>query len=105
VILIAKATTQQPAGDTLTQRGAIIFIPLSPAGGREGRVRGSLPIGAPKLANFAQDCIQTESLDELHRVVMQPVMLADAEDRDDVRVVQPRRRLGLAPKSLKVRGR
>jgi hypothetical protein len=43
-----------------------------------------------------QDLVEPLALDELHDVIVQPVGLADAEDRHDVRVVQPRRRLGLA---------
>ena len=40
--------------------------------------------------------------DELHDVVVQPVALAHAEDRHDIRMVKPRRGPGLAQKPLEV---
>ena len=43
--------------------------------------------------------------DELHHVVMDAVLLADAEDGHDVGVVQPGGRLRLAKKPLQARGR
>ena len=46
------------------------------------------------------DLVQPLALDELHDVVVPPAVLADAEDRHDVRVVQPRRRPGLALEPL-----
>ncbi len=56
---------------------------------RRGRA-GALP---PQLA---EDRVEPPALDELHGVEMRPPVLADAEDRHDVGVVQPRRRAGLA---------
>ena len=52
-----------------------------------------MPLQPPDLV---EDRVEAEPGDELHRVVVQPVVLADAEDRHDVRVVQPRRGPGLA---------
>jgi hypothetical protein len=43
-------------------------------------------------------------VDELHDVVVQAVLLADAEHRDDVGVVQPRRRPRLALEPPQVPG-
>ena len=45
---------------------------------------------------------QADPLDELHREEVLPIDLADLEDRDDVRVLQPRRRLGLGAEPLDV---
>ncbi len=50
----------------------------------------------PQLAQLGQHLVEPLALDELHDVVVQPVLLADAVDRHDVGVVQPRRRLRLA---------
>jgi hypothetical protein len=33
---------------------------------------------------------------------MQPILLADPEDRHDIGVLQPRRRAGFQPKSLEI---
>ena len=44
--------------------------------------------------------MQPLAADELHHVVGQAVLLADAEDRDDVRVVEPRGRVGFADEAL-----
>ena len=44
-------------------------------------------------------------MDELHRVVVDALVLADAEHRNDVGVVQPCRRPSLAAKALQVRRR
>ena len=48
---------------------------------------------APQLVD---DDVEALPADELHRVVVDPLVLADAEDRHDVRVVQLRRRPRLA---------
>src|SRR6516165_2460536 len=42
-----------------------------------------------QLLQLVQDFIEGESLDELHDVVVQPVVLSDSVNRHDVRVVQP----------------
>ena len=55
---------------------------------------------AQQPLDFRQDGVQSVSRDELHGVIMEAVVLADAKDRHDVRVVQPRRRAGLAPEPL-----
>ena len=52
---------------------------------------------APQPLHFAQDGVQSVPADELHGVVVKPLVLADAEDRHDVGMVQPGRRAGLAP--------
>lgn len=54
-------------------------------------------------SEFREDVVEAEALDELHHVVVQTVLLADAEDRDDVRVVQPGGGLSLADEPLRVR--
>jgi hypothetical protein len=48
------------------------------------------------MAQLVEDQIHAEALDKLHDVVGLAVVLADAEDRDDVGVVQLGRGLGLA---------
>src|SRR5262249_52169060 len=70
---------------------------------------GTRPLAARRLSSAAtplpvrlepfqlfQDLVEAEAGDELHDVVGQPLVLAHAEDRYDVRVVQPTRRLRLA---------
>ena len=52
-----------------------------------------MPSQPPQLL---QHRVQPLALDELHDVEVRPLVLADAEDRHDVGVVQPRRRAGLA---------
>jgi len=47
--------------------------------------------------------VEALALDELHGVVEDAVLFADTEDRHDVRVVQPRRRPGLALEALPLR--
>ena len=41
------------------------------------------------MSQLHQDPIKALAVDELHDVVVQPVLLADSEDRHDVGVVQP----------------
>ncbi len=48
------------------------------------------------MLQLFQNLIQSHSLDELHDVVGQAIVFADAEDRHNVGVVQLGRRLGLA---------
>ena len=48
--------------------------------------------------------VETAASDQLHHVVMQPVLFADIEDGHDVRVVQPGRGLRFAPEPLLERG-
>ncbi len=66
----------------------------------------SLPRGLTRLRarlepfQFFEDLIQAESLDELHDVVRQTLVLADPEDGHDVGVVQLRRSLCLSLKTL-----
>ena len=58
-----------------------------------------------QLAQLGQHLVQPLALDELHDVVMQPVLLADAVDGHDVGVVQPGGGLGLpmeAPQPLRL---
>ena len=55
---------------------------------------------ATEPLDLAQDVVQALALDELHGVVVQALVLADAEDRHDVGVVQPGRGPGLAPEPL-----
>ena len=51
----------------------------------------------------SQQLRQRDSLDVLHRQVGQPATLADAEHRDDVGVIKPRHRLGLAAEAPALR--
>ena len=68
--------------------------------GQRGRQRIAGPDrrGGPPLAeppHVAKHEIQALAGDVLHGVVEDPLVLAEVEDLDDVRVVQPRRRAGL----------
>jgi hypothetical protein len=53
-------------------------------------------------ADVLQDPVERLAVDELHGVVMSAFALADAEDRDNVGVVQPGRGLRLAAEALQV---
>ena len=55
---------------------------------------------APQSLDFVEDGVEPLPSDELHDVVVQAVVLADAEDGHDVRVMQPCRRAGLTPESF-----
>ena len=55
--------------------------------GRPLRHRGRLAAAEP--AEFGDDLVEPLAADELHGVEVRAVVLADAEDRDDVGVVQP----------------
>ena len=43
----------------------------------------------PVASEVAEDAVEPRPFDPLHRVVAEPADLADVEDRDDVRMVQP----------------
>ena len=78
--------------------------------GLEGRHSGRSLIPNPQspIPSFCQgvnDPVQSLPGDELHHVIVDAVLAADAEDRDDVRVVEPGRRLRLAKEALQPRGR
>ena len=49
-----------------------------------------------EVLQLFQHLIQPQALDELHDVIRQAILLADAEDGDDIGVVQPGRRSRLA---------
>jgi hypothetical protein len=57
-----------------------------------------------QTADVAQDPVETFAVDKLHGVIKHAVTFAHAKHRDDVRVVQPRRGLGLATEPLEVNG-
>ena len=73
---------------------------------RLGDSPGSPASGARAAPGFqlVQHTVQGLSLDELHGEVVDALMLADPEDRYDVRVMQPGRRLGFTPEPLQVIG-
>ena len=52
------------------------------------------------MPQLSQQLIQPAAIDELHREVMEPFVLADLEDRDDVGMVQPGDDAGLAQEAL-----
>jgi hypothetical protein len=56
----------------------------------------------PQTTQLMEDHIEAQSLDELHDVVVQAVLLADAEDRHDVRMVQLGRRARLTLETAQV---
>ena len=58
---------------------------------------------ASQPPQLVEHLVQPLPLDELHGVVVHALLLADAEDRHDVGVVQPGRRAGLEPEPLQVR--
>ena len=55
-----------------------------------------------RQSQFGDHLRQRLALDELHRVVVHAAFAADAVDRDDVRVVQARRRLGFVLEALQL---
>ncbi len=63
------------------------------------RRRGISHARAVRRAFFFENLVKTAAVDELHHVEMPALMLAHAEDRDDVGVVQPSRRPRLAAKA------
>ena len=90
-------------------------VPLERSASAGGRAEGGA-ISAPKngplpacleapTAIALEDLVQPLPGDELHHVVMEAVLLADAEDGHDVGMVQPGGRLRLAKKALQARGR
>ena len=52
------------------------------------------------MNQFVAHLVQAHAVDELHYIVVQSIVFTDAENRDDVGVVQPRHRARLALKSL-----
>src|SRR5262249_36583403 len=68
-----KVACQEPLGDACAQ----------PTPGRGAGLSGPA-CSAVQLLQLAQDEIEPLSLDELHRVVMNALVLAHAEDGDDV---------------------
>ena len=65
--------------------------------------RRAAPAGGQAF-QLVQHLVESQPRDELHDVVVQPVLFADAEDRDDVGVVQPGGRLRLALEPLLLPG-
>ena len=57
---------------------------------RVGRARS----GFTRSAQLGDDAVEAGSLDILHDVIGVSILVADAEDGDDVGMVQPRGRLG-----------
>ena len=88
---VREPAAEQPPGDALAQVRA---APRAIA-----RRRRAGPAEVPQLV---QDAIQALAPDELHGEVVHALVLADAEDRHDVGMVQPRRRPRLAAESLEV---
>src|SRR6266542_4292562 len=77
----------------------------SPGGGSAGESAAGAPVrrrrlavvpGPPQALQLLQDHLQPQALDELHHIVMQALLLADAVDGDDVGVMEPGHRAGLA---------
>src|SRR5262249_44263937 len=62
--------------------------------------RGLVLMAAAQTPHLAQDRVEALALDELHGVVVNAAVFADAEDRHDVGVMQPGRRLGFPPEAL-----
>ena len=79
-------------------RGRFRLGPGLPGGGRAGRFEDLRKgLASPQCPD---DLVQPAAGDELHDVVVKPLLLADAEDRDDVRVVELGDGLGLAVEAL-----
>jgi hypothetical protein len=68
------------------------------------RLARALCLGGAEATQFGEDAVEGLAVDVLHDVVMSAVVLAHGEDRHDVAVVQPRRRLGLALEAFDVAG-
>ena len=66
--------------------------------------RRLLPLARAQKSDFLQHAVQAEARDELHDVIMRAPMMADAEDGNDVGVVQPGSRLGLALEAQQLLG-
>ena len=64
--------------------------------------RGGAAGRPAEAAEFGEDLVEPLAGDELHDVVVHPALLADPVDRDDVGVVQPRRRPRLAAEPSEV---
>jgi hypothetical protein len=60
---------------------------------------------AAQPPQIVEDLIQGMPLDELHGIVVHPLIFAHTVDRHDVGVVQPRRRAGLESEPLNLGGR
>jgi hypothetical protein len=67
------------------------------------RARFGLVLG-PQTAHLVQHGVQSLAVNELHGVVMDALVFADAEHRHDVGMVQPGRRAGLAAEALELLG-
>ena len=87
----SKSTRQQSLG-----KGDGYFLRRRPRSGRGGVLLVSQP------PHFFHDLIQSLALDELHGVIMDALMFADAEDRDNIAMVQLRGGTGLAPEAFQV---
>jgi hypothetical protein len=57
---------------------------------------------ATEIRQLVQDVVQALALDELHCEVVHALVLADAEDRHDVGMVQTCRRPRLTPEAFEV---
>ncbi len=87
---MSAAVTSRRAAAAVTSLGETRSSPPL----RRGAIRQPLALGLQPL-QFLQDLVESQALDELHHVIGQPLVFADAEDRHDVGVVQPGRRAGL----------
>jgi hypothetical protein len=81
---------ESTGAQTQRQGGRQVLISRHFRGGRCARI-------VPQPLDLLKDSVQPVPADELHGVVVKPLMLADAENRHDVGMVQPGRRAGLAP--------
>jgi hypothetical protein len=87
----------EPGDGTAVRRGG--RGPLRREGARLGRRGPARGIGGTELGDHLGE---RAPVHELHRVVVDAALRADAVDRDDVRVVEQRRRLRLVPEALEL---
>src|SRR5438445_228693 len=92
-----------------TMSPALVSSSLSSALARPKSVTQTAPwglgrAGPAQALQLVEHAVQALALDELHGVVVGALALADAEDRHDVRVVQPGHRPRLAAEALQVGG-
>ena len=95
-IAFGSMTRPETAGDQRNGDVGGRTLALRPRDGRP-RTRGRSGVAQP--LQLGQDGVESLALDELHHVEVSRLVVADAEDRHDVRVMQPRRgpRLALEP--------
>ena len=89
----SRPAANRPVASDVRDIGRRRSAPRASGDGRPARSPSPRASQPPQLV---QHRVEALALDELHDVEVRALVLADAEDRHDVGVVQPRRRAGLA---------